>query len=263
MSLRTSEQRLMMFSGLWILGILIFFTLSATRLPHYIFPLYPAAAMMVALVWERSLKEVTPNGMTVTRRLLLGTGYTFGLALAAGPAIYSTFVEKMTKEFPAASQMEVQYIPVILGLIIIIGTMTVRYCLEDQQKRLYGFGVAGGMMAAFVLIVVSFALPKFSHFFIDPPQELARIAGLNLTKDDRLIQFGRKRPSLTFYAQRKIYQINPGEDEKFKPHVSTPGRTMIILQSHLRGRLPESVSHYPVILENNGFSLLASESLLK
>ena len=118
-------------------------------------------------------------------------------------------------------------------------------------------------MAVFVLSVVSFALPKFSHFFIDPPQELARIAAMNLSKEDRLIQFGRKRPSLTFYAQRKIYQINPGEDEKFQPHVKTAGRTMIILQSHLRGKLPASVSDYPEVLKNNGFSLLASESLVK
>ena len=169
----------------------------------------------------------------------------------------------MTKEFPAAGQMDVGILPVILGLIVIIGTMSMRHLLASEEKRIYGFGVAGGMMALFVLVVVLFALPKFSQYFIDPPQNLATIASFNLKPDDRLIQFGRKRPSLTFYAQRKVYQINPGEDEKFEPHVIVPGRKMIVLQTHLRARLPESVSDYSLVLERNGFSLLASESLLK
>ncbi len=260
---RSAEQKLAMFCGLWIIGILVFFTLSATRLPHYIFPLFPAAAILVALFWERSIHEKSPTGLTVSIRILATIGYVFGLALASVPAIYQMFVEKMTKEFPAAGQMNVGTLPVILGLVVIIGTMSVRHLLASDERRIYGFGVAGGMMALFVLVIVLFALPKFSEYFIDPPQSLASIAGLNLRPNDRLLQFGRKRPSLTFYAQRKVYQINPGEDEKFVPHVNTSGRKMIIMQSHLRGRLPESVSNYSLVLERNGFSLLASESLLK
>ena len=260
---RTSEQKLAIFASLWIVGLLIFFTLSATRLPHYIFPLFPASAILVALYWNRILQESSPPGFTVSIRILVTVGYILGLALAAAPAVYKTFLTKMTKEFPAAGQMEVEFIPVAMGLLIISGTMVLRHWLSSEDKRLMAFGVAGGMMAMFVLAAVLFVLPKFSQYFIAPPQDLATIAGFNLKRNDRLIQFGRKRPSLTFYAQRKVYQINPGEDEKFKSHVEATGRKMIILQSHLRSRLPESVSDYSLVLERNGFSLLASESLLK
>ena len=209
------------------------------------------------------LQDRSPPYLTVSTRILVTVGYIFGLALAAAPALYKTFLSKMTKEFPAAGELEIEFIPVALGFLIIIGTMTLRYWLGSEEKRLMAFGVAGGMMAMFALVVVLLALPKFNRYFIAPPQNLATIAGFNLKKDDRLIQFGRKRPSLTFYAQRKVYQINPGEDEKFAPHVEAQGRKMIILQSHLRSRLPEPVSDYSLVLERNGFSLLASESLLK
>ena len=260
---RSVEQKLELFLGVWIIGLLIFFTLSSTRLPHYIFPLFPASAVLVALFWRRILHEPSPAGLTISIRLLVILGYIFGLALATVPVVYLMFIDKMTKEFPAAAQMDVGMLPVILGLILIIGTMSVRYLLAEKETRLYSFGVAGGMMAVFVLMIVLVALPRFSQYFLEPPQDLASLAGLNLKKDDRLIQFGRKRPSLTFYAQRKVYQINPGEDDKFVPHVNVSSRKMIVLQSHLRGQLPDSVSNYSLVLERNGFSLLASDSLVK
>jgi len=254
----TSEERLAIFSALWIVGLLIFFTLSATRLPHYIFPLFPASAILVALYWDRCLKEQSPLGLTTSKRLLITIGYALGLALAAAPAVYTTFIDKITKEFPAAGQMEVQVIPVFLGFLVILGTMGLRYLLASKETRLYGFGVAGGMMVVLVFVVVVFALPKFHSNFIDPPQQLASLAGLNLKPEDRLIQFGRKRPSLVFYAQRKVYQINPGEDHKFEPHENVSGQKAIVLQSHLRPQLPESASDYLLMQERNGFSLLLS-----
>ena len=109
----------------------------------------------------------------------------------------------------------------------------------------------------------SFWASSIQSVFHCPPQELARIAGYNLGPEDRLIQFGRKRPSLAFYAKRKVFQINPGEDGKFETAAAGPSRKMIILQTHLRSQLPASVRDYPVVLERHGFSLLSSESFLK
>ncbi len=119
------------------------------------------------------------------------------------------------------------------------------------------------MIGGVALLVILFGLPQFSRFFIAPPQELARVAAYNLGPEDRLIQFGRKRPSLAFYAKRKVIQINPGENTKLEAATAGPGRKMIVLQSHLRSQLPPSIRDYLVVLERHGFSLLSSESLLK
>ena len=35
------EEGLLLFCALWVSGIFLFFTISATRLPHYVLPLYP------------------------------------------------------------------------------------------------------------------------------------------------------------------------------------------------------------------------------
>ena len=41
-------QELELFAAIWLVAVFLFFTASATRLPHYIGPLYPAAAILAA-----------------------------------------------------------------------------------------------------------------------------------------------------------------------------------------------------------------------
>ena len=257
------EERLALFAALWVVSLFIFFTLSATRLPHYILPLFPPAAILVVWYWSRCLREPSPPGFRASIRTLVALGYLLGLALAAAPAIYEELLEKIVVEFPAASQLQLGFIPLVMGGVIIIGTMTVRHLASSDQHRDQAFWAAGAMIGGLALLVILFGLPQFSRYFIDPPQELARIAGYNLGPEDQLIQFGRKRPSLSFYAKRKVVQINPGEDAKFEAATAVPGRKMVVLQTHLRPRLPQSVRDYPVVLERYGFSLLSSESVLQ
>ncbi|MDX1411935.1 MAG: hypothetical protein R3351_07240, partial [Nitrospirales bacterium] len=183
--------------------------------------------------------------------------------LAAAPAVYGELEEKITREFPAASQLNLGLIPVVMGGVVIVGTMTVRHLMASEQHRDQAFWAAGAMIGGLALLVILFGLPQFSRYFIAPPQELARIASYNLGPEDRLIQYGRKRPSLAFYAKRKVVQVNSGENTKLEAAIAGSGRKMIILQTQLRSRLPPSVHDYPVVLERHGFSLLSSESLLK
>ena len=118
-------------------------------------------------------------------------------------------------------------------------------------------------MGLFLLIVILFALPRFGKYFINPPQELAAIAGFNLSPQDTLIHYGRKLPSLTFYAKRKVQFINPGRHEQFAPHLEKDGRLMVILPANLRARLPHPVDSFPPILQRYGFLLLSREPMLE
>ena len=119
-----------------------------------------------------------------------------------------------------------------------------------------------GIMGFLLLIILVFALPHYGKYFINPPQELASIAGMNLESDDTLIQYGKKRPSLSFYAKRKVHFISPGEDELFAPHLKSTGRMMILLQANLFPRLPHPMSQFTPILQRYGWILLSSEALV-
>ncbi len=258
----THEHNLEFFLSVWVLGLLIFFTLSATRLPHYIYPLFPAAAILVTLWWKRFLSEPTVTDWKVPRRLLLGTGYLLGLTIMVAPVIFHQFLSKITKEFPAASQVDFGWLPTVLGLVIIGGTLGIRFCLNSETKRAWAVGFAGGMMVVFGLLLMKGGIPVFHMYFLEPPQHLATIASHNLEKDDRLLQVGRKRPSLSFYARRKVYFMGPHDAEEWKQHRAASGKKMIILQTSLRREIPEAVSQWTVVLEHGGFSLLSSEPLM-
>jgi len=258
----TQEKNLEFFLSVWVVGLLIFFTLSATRLPHYIYPLFPASALLVALWWKRFQDMVSPPDWRIPRRLLLGMGYVLGIAIILGPTIFHQFLRQITKEFPAAVHVDFGWLPTMMGLVIILGTMGIRHCLDSETKRSWAVGIAGVMIMMFGVLVVKGALPVYHMYFIEPPQQLAAIAGYNLGEDDRLLQVGRKRPSLSFYAKRKVHFLGPHDEKEWQEHLAASGKKMIILQTSLRREIPEAVSDWIVVLEHGGFSLLSSEPLL-
>jgi len=52
----SSEGDSMKFISIWFVVIFVFFTISSTKLATYIFPLFPALALISALVWDDFLK---------------------------------------------------------------------------------------------------------------------------------------------------------------------------------------------------------------
>ena len=257
----TSELEL--FAALWLVAVFLFFTASATRLPHYIGPLYPAAAILAASYWTRCLADPATPGIRTSFHTLMGLGYLLGATLAASPTLYSAFVETIAREFPVATQVGPGLGPPAAGLILLIGSAIVGYFGLSDHRRPGAFWAAGVMIGLVLLLAIHITLPRFNKYFIAPPQELAYAAGLNLEPNDRLIAYGPGRPSLVFYAKRKVIMVGPGEEEAMRPYLTQPGRTMILLPARLRPRLPAEAATYSLILERHGHNLLANEPMVK
>lgn len=260
-----APQELELFAALWVVGAFLFFSLSATRLPHYIGPLFPAAAILASSYWSRCLRDPATPGLRASVRTLMGLGYLLGLGLAVSPAVYATFVEKIAKEFPVAPHVDPGLGPPAAGLVLLVGMALAGYFGLTAGRRARAFWTAGATICLVLLIAIQFTLPRFSTYFVAPPQELAYTAGLNLGAEDRLILYGPPRPSLIFYAKRKVIVIRPGQEADMRPYLSPPppGRTMILLPSRLRSRLPAEAAGFPVILERYGYSLLANAPMIK
>ena len=54
------SQHLGLFALWWFVGIFGFFTIAVTKLPSYVLPLMPAAAILVALLWSSIWTEASP-----------------------------------------------------------------------------------------------------------------------------------------------------------------------------------------------------------
>ncbi|MEW6246816.1 MAG: glycosyltransferase family 39 protein [Nitrospirota bacterium] len=260
---RPSNSELELFAALWVVGVFLFFTLSSTRLPHYIAPLFPAAALLTASYWQRCVTDPATRGARASIHLMMGLGYALALGFAALPPLYSTFIDTIAKEFPAATEVNLGVGPYAAATILVIGMASVGYFGLWETRRPGAFWAAGASIALVGLIAIQVTLPRISHYFIAPPQELAFAAGLNLGPQDRLILYGPPRPSSVFYARRKVIVIHPGEEENIRPYLNQPGRTMILLPARLKSKLPEETADYPVVLQRYGYLLLANEPMVK
>lgn len=265
---RTGENglplaRLEVFAAVWVVGLFLFFTLSATRLPHYIAPLYPGAAILAALYWRRCLPPSGTPGARWSWRLFMVLGYTMGIALAASPAIYEHFIQEIVRAFPFGREIGPGLGPVAAGLVLVMGTAIAGHLGTSDRRRAAAFWVAGATIGMVMLIVIALILPRFDRYFIAPPQQLAYVAGLNLGSGDRLILYGLAKPSLIFYARRPVTMVGLNESERLPALVESSALTMVILQSQHGSDLPPPLSDYPILLKRFGWELRSNRPMVQ
>ena len=259
-SAETSELDL--FAALWLAGIFLFFTASSTRLPHYIGPLFPAAAILTASYWSRCLQDSATKGIRGSIHLMMGVGYLLAIAFALLPTVYTTYASKMVKEFPLAGQVDLGIGPYLLATLLLIGMALVGYLGLNDERRGGAFWAAGGTLAGLVLIVIILVIPHVNRYMVAPPQELAYAAGLNLAPQDQFIAYGTTRASSVFYARRKTLFVHRGEEDKIRTVLKESKRIMILLPENAQSKLPaEAVTLVP-ILKRYGYVLLANQPMV-
>lgn len=257
-----SEQALEWFAAAWVIGVLVFFTLSSTRLPHYIGPLFPAAALLTASYWHRGLLDPQTRGIRASIHTMMGIGYLLAIGFAALPSLYPSFAGKLTKEFPLATTIDLGSGPYVASALLLIGMGLVGYFGLHESRRAGAFWAAGASLALLVLALIQLIIPGLNRYFIAPPQVLAYAAGVNLGPSDRLIVYGSTRPSTVFYARRKAMFVPGGEESTIQQALSEPGQTMVLLPETYEPKLPPEAKKLVPILKQHGYLLLANRPMV-
>src|SRR5262249_7100157 len=95
-----SERDAYRFLLIWIVVYLAVFSLAATQLPHYVYPLYPALAMLTGRLFQRWLLNSSTLGRWYVAwacLLLAGFGMALtGLLALAGGALHSVALPAIT-----------------------------------------------------------------------------------------------------------------------------------------------------------------------
>lgn len=259
----TGESReLEWFAALWLIGTFVFFTLSSTRLPHYIGPLFPAASLLAASYWFRASEELLTKGVRLSLQATTIVGCLLAIGLACLPILYEKFSGKLLNEFPLATQFELGIGPYLASAAVLIGMGLIGYFGLYHENRWMTLGVAGGTVAAVFLLALYTVIPGINRYAIAPPQELAYVAGMNLDPADQLIAYGTTRPSIAFYAQRRVLFVSTGEADRLKTALHHPGRIMILLRNDLRGSLPEEAASFQPVLTRYGYVLLSNQPMV-
>jgi 4-amino-4-deoxy-L-arabinose transferase-like glycosyltransferase len=259
-ALARAADDLELFAALWLAALFVFFSLAATRLPHYIGPIYPAAALVAACYWNRAKSAPASRRYRLGYQILLLAGGAVALLFAALPSVFAVFSDNLTRSFPYAAHFQFGAGPYVSALVLLAGLAIVAYAVFWQAKPEPAFWSAAATLALLVLITLHVTLPQVSRYLIAPPQELAARAGSLLQPDDRLIVYGTNRPSTVFYAQRKVVMIHRNEEQNFRPYLHQPGRTLIVLPAAMRDRLPEETAGFPTVQERFGWLLLGQDA---
>jgi hypothetical protein len=219
--------------------------------------------MLTASFWRRCVVDETVRGARAAIHTMSGLGYVLALAFAALPALYDRIAGKITGEFPVAAQVHLGSGPYMIAFALLIGMALVSYFGLSAGRRPAAFWTAGATLAMMVLIATQFTLPRLNHYFIEPPQKLAEVAGLNLEPQDRLVVYGQPRPSLVFYARRKIIMVPRNEEGNIAQYLAQPGHTMILLPQAMTSKLPSAAADFHVVLHRYGYVLLSNKPMVR
>ena len=249
---QSRREAVPVFAATWLVSGLVLFSLVQTRLPHYVLPLFPAAALLVAVSWPGRPSRLT-------RGLLAGTGIALGAVLAGAWLASREVVRLLAPAYPAAAGSTLPASTLIVA--ILVGAAGGAALLVRDGDRLFRMLA---VLAAVVLgIGFQVTLPAFSAEFVAPAGALASRAARAARTCDTLAAVGPYRPSLLFYARRPVTFIGGRgrqDDARLADLATQPGRLFVIAPAALVRTLPAAIGALPVMETRGGYVLLASDA---
>jgi 4-amino-4-deoxy-L-arabinose transferase-like glycosyltransferase len=184
---------------LWLLILLVFFTVAASKLPSYILPALPAAAILASEPLESWLRPPQPG------RRLPGTGAAIALTLLAGGM--ALFAWKTSTLGSVPMEFKTALLPVCLAAFI--GTLVALGVLLAGWSRIsYFLLLCGNGVLIFCLLI--FGFPELEPW--KSSRDAARTAAIQLTQGDGVILYRENHPGFAFYLDR-VPELVRKEDE--------------------------------------------------
>ncbi len=202
------SQHLGLFACLWFLGVFSFFTISVTKLPSYVLPLMPAAAILVALFWS----DLFPSSQTLTptplKSLRISAWVNVALLTVISIALFN--LTHIAGPDPAApelyAQMEKSGILKFGGIIWLLSTViSASLILSHRYRQIITINLVG--FIAFIAIVLMPAVLIMDQQRQLPLRELSALIVESKQPNEELIMVGFKKPTVTFYTHQNVNYI--------------------------------------------------------
>lgn len=202
------SQHLGLFVSLWFLGVFGFFTVSVTKLPSYVLPLMPAAAILVALSWSDlfpTSQNSTPTPITSIR---ISAWINVAFITFISIALFN--LTQIVGPDPAApelyAEMEKSGILKYGGIIwLIITLISSILILTHRYRQIIIINLVG--FTAFIAISLMPAILIMDQQRQLPLRELSALIVELKQPNEELIMVGFKKPTVTFYTKQIVNYI--------------------------------------------------------
>jgi 4-amino-4-deoxy-L-arabinose transferase-like glycosyltransferase len=177
----------------WIVPIAIMMSLVATKLPHYILPVWPALAYAVALgvrrADQRILSDRERRWLKAGPWLFMPVGMLTGLALVI-PVWISPLPGLRGPAFT-------------VGLVVLAMTGAAFYMFRRRRHGAAAMVLVSGMLLIQLAIPMS-VLPAVETFKISP--RVAKVVAERIGPDVPVATYRYGEPSLNFYLKRRVIE---------------------------------------------------------
>jgi 4-amino-4-deoxy-L-arabinose transferase-like glycosyltransferase len=209
-SWKRSLKRQYLFLILWIVVPLVFFSLSSSKLPHYILPIYPALAIIVGTAFANAL---TDSSAKANRVLWFPAGAFFLLSLVLTVAgLWPQYFPYRLQPYIHGSFSPTPILMLVgLGMTPILALMCIRKNLAAKQEFLYAATAIS--FALFVLFAAPIVKTVSS---IRSSKQLVEKAAPFIRADDQVVLYEGYPSSLPFYLNihRPIWMVWSGKKSK-------------------------------------------------
>jgi len=189
-----------LFLLVWLAVVVLFFSAASSKLPTYVLPLFPAAALLVALAWDRTLQSraVPDRGITVSLLALAVFGLA-GLAyfLATGLASLQ-------------SRYEIEATAAITPVVALAIGLTSAALLHLWGRSRAGFATVAGTVLVLIGTFHTLVVPAINPFRTS--RDLAVTMDALVAPGEPLVFFQGLRDSALFYTDRRaslVWKLEP------------------------------------------------------
>lgn len=198
--LRRAGEDGSLFVLLWCGVTLVFYSLAGTKLPNYILPLYPLAALGIAATWDRVL-----SGESGARRAL-----NVGFAVTAGIVVLIAVVVRAFgfANYPADFATLHQHL-LLVGGWVLAGLVIATACYLFRWP-LAAFAALAGTMVALAGVLVFRTLPLVDA--LRPIKAVAAAARAELRPGDALVGLHlAAQQTLMYYTDHRVEWVEDVE----------------------------------------------------
>jgi 4-amino-4-deoxy-L-arabinose transferase-like glycosyltransferase len=193
-----------LFLLLWLVIPLAFFSLAATKLPGYILPILPAAALLVSLsFWPLPAEPATalpPSGLDRWQRVGTGVESVLLGLMAVAAALAPRWVATDPAHPTFAAALTRSGLPLLLAGVLALTSLALGWLLRGAQDgRWVWLTNVTGFVAILALVVAPLG-PLIDRERLWPIRQLARQARDVARPDEPLWVVGTKRYSTLFYG---------------------------------------------------------------
>jgi 4-amino-4-deoxy-L-arabinose transferase-like glycosyltransferase len=222
---REHSDRLLVVCACWAAGVFIFFSLAGTKLPSYLFPAFPAMALLVGAAGVSNGKPTTENRSTGGNDRVSVVRCPFSVGRGQPPQWLDRLAPWLIGTIGGALALGFGMVPWILDALrprvggLLDGT-SVPFGLAWWPAGLVALGTAGSLlvrgvrrvtilatMMSLLIFTAEMGAPLVYAVVQGPLREFAEDAHQILGGEGTLVVYGLNAPSIVFYTGHSVTSL--------------------------------------------------------